>query len=150
MNDNLKFIVAEGEPNPEDKKALVEGMLSYHASNGHPRKSEIFSIILKDKSEKVLGGVIVSFLWNAMEIQTLWVDELLRDKGYGTKLMTMVEEEAIKRGCTIAYTNTFSWQAPEFYEKLGYILYGKLDNFPKGNSLSYFYKNLKITLNDKL
>lgn len=142
MNDDLKFVAVEGEPNPEDKKIIVDGMLAYHASKGHPRKSEVFSIIMRDKSDRVLGGVIVSFLWNAMEIQTLWVDEHLRDKGYGSKLMKMVEKEAIKRGCTIVYTNTFSWQAPEFYSKLGYTLYGKLDNFPEGNSLSYFYKHL--------
>jgi len=53
-----------------------------------------------------------------------------------------VEEEAIKRGCTIAYTNTFPWQAPEFYKKLGYKLYGKLDDFPEGSSLGYFSKRL--------
>ncbi len=143
MDNDFKFIAIEGEPNQEDKKVIVDGMLAYHANKGHHRKSETFSILLKDINDKVLGGVIVTFLWNGMEINTLWVDESLRDKGYGTKLMEMVEEEAVKRGCTIAYTNTFTWQAPEFYTKLGYNLYGKLDNFPPGNSLNYFFKNLK-------
>lgn len=141
MND-LRFVKIEGELNPEDKKALVEGLLAHHASNGHPRKSELFSILLKDHNDKVFGGVIVSFLWNGMEIQSLWVDESVRKQDWGRKLMQAAEAEAIKRGCTLAYTNTFSWQAPEFYSKLGYTLYGKLDDFPKGNSLSYFYKKL--------
>lgn len=50
---NLRFVTVEGEPNPDDKKVLVEGLLSHHASKGHPRKSELFSIFLKDENNKV-------------------------------------------------------------------------------------------------
>ena len=141
MNE-LTLIAHNGEPNPADKQAVIDGLLSYHASQGHQRKSELFSIFLKDKNGKVLGGVIVSFLWNGMEIQSLWVDESVRDQGWGRKLLEAAEAEGMKRGCTIAYTNTFSWQAPEFYQKMGYILYGKLEGFPKENELSYFRKDL--------
>ncbi|MBI4972984.1 GNAT family N-acetyltransferase [Candidatus Roizmanbacteria bacterium] len=142
MND-LRFVTHEGEPNQVEMKALIDGLLSHHASKGHPRKSKKFSILLKDKNSCVFGGIIASFLWNGMEINSLWVDEKVRKQGWGKKLMTAVEEEAIKRGCTFAYTNTFSWQAPEFYIKLGYTFYGKLDDFPEGNSLSYYLKKLK-------
>ena len=140
--NNLRLVASEGEPNPEDKKVMVEGLLSHHAKSGHPRKSETYSILLKDENKKVLGTVIVTFLWNGMEINSLWVDESIRKRGWGRKLMQAVEEEAIKRGCTIAHTNTFPWQAPEFYKKLGYKLYGKLDDFPEGSSLGYFSKRL--------
>lgn len=111
MSD-IKLVANEGEPNPEDKKALVNGLLSYHASKGHPRKTEVYNIFLKDSNEKVVGGIIVSFLWNGMHIDSLWVDEELRGQGWGQKLMEEVEKEAVKRGCTIAYTDTFTWQAP--------------------------------------
>jgi ribosomal protein S18 acetylase RimI-like enzyme len=66
------------------------------------------------------------------------VDESVRKQGWGRKLMLTAEKEAIKRGCTVAYTNTFPWQGPEFYKRLGYTLYGKLENLPKGSNLSYF------------
>ena len=143
MANDFKLIASEGEPDPEDKQVVVNGMLAYHKSKGHPRKKELFSIFLKDDSGKVLGGVMVSFEWNGMQIQTLWVDDAIRHQGWGSKLMKLVEEEAIKRGCTLAFTDTFTWQAPEFYSKLGYFLYGKLENLPEGNSLSYYYKKLK-------
>lgn len=139
---NLRFVTTKGESNPKDKEVLVEGLLSHHARKGHPRKSELFSIFLKDQHDRVLGGVVVSFLWNGMEIQSLWIDESVRKKGWGRKLIEAAETEAIKKGCTFAYTNTFSWQAPEFYSKLGYTLYGSLEGFPKGNSLRYFRKYL--------
>ncbi len=138
----MKFSVTEGEPDPRDFKALSDGLLSYHAQQGHPRKSEKLSIFLKDENGKAHAGIIVTFLWNGMHIDSLWVDSELRGKGYGTQLMKMAEEEAVKRRCTIAYTDTFTWQAPGFYEKLGYTLYGNLDNFPEGNALKYYRKNL--------
>jgi ribosomal protein S18 acetylase RimI-like enzyme len=56
--------------------------------------------------------------------------------------MEMVEEEGKKRGATFAYTDTFTWQAPGFYEKIGYTIYGKLEGFPPGNELSYYRKSL--------
>jgi len=139
---DLRFVVSEGEPLQEDLQTLSEGMLAHHKNSGHPRKTEKYSIFLKDKDGKVFGGVIVSFLWNGMEINSLWVDESVRNQGWGRKLMQEVEEEGRKRGCTVSYTNTFPWQAPEFYEKLGYTLYGKLEDLPKGFSLSYYSKKL--------
>src|SRR3989344_3433546 len=137
---DVTFEVIEGEPSLKDKKIIVNGLLAHHPCQGHPRESKTFSILLKD-NDKTIGGITCTVLWNGMEINSLWVDESIRGKNWGRKLVEMAEEEAIKRGCTIAYTNTFSWQAPEFYTKLGYKEYGKLENFPEGNSLTYFRKN---------
>ncbi len=141
--DNFTLERINGEPKVEDKRVMVDGMLSYHASKGHPRKTDTYSVILRDVNNAVNGMVIVSFLWNGMHIDSLWVDEALRGKKWGSSLLRAAEEEGIERGCTIAYTDTFTWQAPKFYEKQGYTLYGKLENFPKGNTLFYYVKNLR-------
>lgn len=140
--NKLKFISVDGEPDLIDKQVMIEGMLAYHANHGHVRKTETHSILVKNEDDKLAGCVMVSFLWNGMSIQSLWVDEPYRGQGLGQKLMEMAEAEGIKRGCTLAYTDTFTWQAPGFYEKLGYKLYGKLEDFPEGNSLSYYTKRL--------
>ena len=139
---NLKFVTTDGDPNPQDKGLLVAGLLSHHSKNGHVRQTDTFSIFLKNDQDISVGGVILTILWGGLEISSLWVDESLRGQGWGKKLMAAAETEGIKRGCHVAYTNTFSWQAPEFYQKLGYTLFGKIDNFPKGCTLSYFQKKL--------
>lgn len=140
--DDLKFVVTKGEPKPENLQALSSGLLAHHASQGHPRTWEKYSVFLTDKNDKAYAGVIVTFMWNGMHIDSLWVDGAIRGKKWGSKLMGLVEDEARKRGCTIAYTDTFSWQATDFYEKLGYTLYGKLEGFPENDSLSYYSKRL--------
>ncbi len=117
-------------------------MLSHHAANGHPRKQETFSIFLRDFQGKPFGGVIASTLWNRMEIRSLWIDNSIRGHGWGRKLMQAAEEEALLRGCTHAHTNTFTWQAPDFYRKLGYTVYGVLEDYPPGNALTFFTKKL--------
>lgn len=139
---DFKFETIEGDPNAVDMQVLVAGMLSYHASKGHPRKVDKFSITIKDENGKLAGCVMATCLYNGMEITSLWVDEDARGRGLGQKLMELVEAEGKKRGMSFAYTNTFTWQAPEFYEKLGYQLYGKLENFPTDNQLSYYRKDL--------
>ena len=140
--DEYTTTLKTGDFEENDKKILVEGMLDYHNSKGHPRKKDIFSIALRNKDNKFVGGVTISVLWNGMEIDSLWVDESVRGQGWGTKLMEAAETEGRKRGCTFAYTNTFSWQAPRFYEKIGYKLFGRLEDFPKGCCLSYYRKSL--------
>lgn len=139
---DIELVSIEGDLESADKQIMIEGMLAYHASQGHPRKTDCFSVAMKDENGKLRGCIIVTFLWNGMEIQTLWVEESWRGQGWGSRLMKIAEAEAEKRGCNLAYTNTFSWQAPDFYTKLGYTVYGRLENFPHGNTLTYFCKKL--------
>lgn len=140
--NNLQFTKTNEELSEVDKKVMVDGMMAYHAQHGHSRKVEHSTITAKNEDNELVGVVIVSFLWNAMEIDSLWVNESYRGKGVGSKLMEMAEDEGRKRGSSFAHTNTFTYQAPDFYKKCGYIEFGRLDNFPEGCSLIYFRKSL--------
>jgi ribosomal protein S18 acetylase RimI-like enzyme len=72
----------------------------------------------------------------------MWMKEVLRGRGYGHRLLTLVEDEARKRGATKAFLDTFSFQAPGFYEKHGYHVFGELKDFPKGHQRYFFTKEL--------
>ena len=58
-----------------------------------------------------------------MFIRILWVSEALRGQGFGQRLVEMAERRATERGCRHVFLDTFSFQAPGFYEKLGYQIY---------------------------
>jgi ribosomal protein S18 acetylase RimI-like enzyme len=56
--------------------------------------------------------------------------------------MKKAEEIAANRGCLGIRLDTFSFQAPGFYEKLGYRIFGRLANHPKGHERIYYFKEL--------
>ncbi|MCI0305365.1 GNAT family N-acetyltransferase [Cronobacter sakazakii] len=55
-------------------------------------------------------------------------------------LMAMAEAEGRKRGCKRVFVDTFSFQAPDFYRKQGYDLYGVAPDYRDGHSRFYFSK----------
>ena len=77
-----------------------------------------------------------------LEISTLWVHDAHRGQGIGRGLAERAEEEARRRRCHYARLATSTFQAPGFYEKLGYILYGKLEDCPPGDTSLYYRRNL--------
>ena len=59
-----------------------------------------------------------------------------------TQLMSAAETEARRRGCHHALLDTFDFQARPFYEQLGYVAFGELEDFPRGHSRYFLSKHL--------
>ena len=95
--------------------------------------------MIRDRNRQVVGGLFAWTYWNWLEVKYLWVKEELRGKGYGSKLVFAAEKEAIQRGCESAFLDTFSFQALNFYKKLGYSIFGILEDF-LGQHQRYFLK----------
>jgi GNAT superfamily N-acetyltransferase len=85
-----------------------------------------------------LGGVNAFRLDTLLMIDRLWVSDGHRGKGLGARLLTAVEERARGEGVKIVELNTFGFQAPGFYEKMGYRLFGSLEP-AVGEWGHYFY-----------
>jgi GNAT superfamily N-acetyltransferase len=98
--------------------------------------------VLESPKGEVLGGVIGVTFWNWLFINLMWLPEELRGKGYGQRLLEMAEEEGRKRGAQFSYLDTFSFQAPGFYQKTGYQEFGKLEEFPPGHTRYFMKKKL--------
>ena len=80
------------------------------------------------------------YCWNVAYIETLWVDESHRGQGLGAKLLAEVENTAKEKGCYLIHLDTFDFQAKEFYEKQGYVVFGVLEDCPKGHCRYYLKK----------
>ena len=57
-------------------------------------------------------------------------------------MLAMAEQEALRRGCHHAHLDTLDFQAPAFYEKLGYTLWGTLEDLPLGHQRYFYQKEL--------
>ena len=75
---------------------------------------------VRPRGESIVAGLAGETYSGWLFIRYLWVSEALRGKGIGRELMAGAEARALERGCHSAWVDTFSFQAPGFYPKLGY------------------------------
>ncbi|RDJ20905.1 GNAT family N-acetyltransferase [Bosea caraganae] len=94
------------------------------------------------EGDDIVGGVVGQVWCGWLFIQLFWIDEAFRGGDRGTELIGKLEDEARAVGATHAYVDTFSFQAPGFYEKRGYRIFGELENFPVGHSRFWLTKAL--------
>ena len=95
---------------------------------------------LYDDAEQIVGGITGHSYWNIMHVDFFWIDENLRGEGQGTELLNKMEKLARKEKCKVIHLETFSFQAPKFYEKNGYIQFGKIEDVPVENCDYFFFK----------
>ncbi|MGE7951281.1 GNAT family N-acetyltransferase [Lysinibacillus xylanilyticus] len=131
------------EDNEYIRKKVIEHNLSKLPDDvKHPVKN--ISFILRDEGGKILGGISGTIFWYNLHIDYLWVDELLRGKGYGKKLLNCIENIARENRCKLIQLDTFSFQAPGFYQKNGYEIVGVVEEHPNKENQQYYLKK-KLT-----
>jgi GNAT superfamily N-acetyltransferase len=99
-------------------------------------------IILYTPHQDIAGGLIGETHWGWFYINLMFIKEELRNRGFGHRILTLAEEKARQYGANHAYLDTFSFQAPGFYEKHGYRVFGELKDFPPGHQRYYLTKQL--------
>ncbi|KUF39394.1 GNAT family N-acetyltransferase [Myroides marinus] len=103
--------------------------------------NESLEITLTDNDE-VIGGILGRSLWGTLEIQSLAVKESYRGQGLGKKLMLAAEQVAVDRKCKYISLNTFSFQASDFYQSLGFTVFAEEQDYPLGYAKLYLRKVL--------
>ena len=135
-------ITFEANPLPDDLQILGAGISHYNQTKITIADNKSQTFFLRDEEGVVMGGVHGNYGGDWLYISTLWVSDQVRDSGYGSQLMQLIEEAAMKAGCKNAYLDTFSYQAPEFYKKLGYTVFAELEDFPAGHIRIFLRKML--------
>ena len=108
-----------------------------------PAALRLLVIPIADDAGRVAGGLWGHTQFRWLHIEMLVVPEPVRGRGIGSALVAAAEAEARDRGCLGAHVDTFSFQAISFYQKLGFTVFGVLDNFPPGHQRLYYQKRLE-------
>lgn len=133
----------EMEATEGDVLVIVEGLgrnILRHLGDVELGKS--VRIFIRDTEDRVVGGITGDLFGGWVYISLLWVAESLRNQGYGTELVNRLEREAIHLGCGHVHVDTYSFEARPFYERLGYEVFGVLEDYPEGHRKYFLKKNL--------
>lgn len=129
--------------NKEESEYIRRRLIEFnaqHVPESLSSRYEEINLTVKNNDGRVIGGLLATLCWNWIEIDILWVEESLRGKGYGTRLLNMIESMAKEKSCTFIKLNTFSFQAPNFYLKNGYKKVAVFEEAPIGSNHYYFKK----------
>lgn len=130
------------QPDPAASAAIDDALLAHiRAQAGELTKTPL-QIVARDQNGQFAGGLDGATYFGWLYVENLAVAEHQRRQGIGSRLLRAAEAEAVRRGCTHAYLDTFSFQARPFYEKHGYTLAGTLEDFPAGHSRFFLQKRL--------
>lgn len=101
-----------------------------------------FALVLRQEDQEPVGGATGWTRWGWLHLDVLWVSDAFRGLGHGSRLLHQVEELARSRDCELVTLDTASFQAPDFYRRLGYEEMFRMDVPRHGIVKHHFRKTL--------
>ncbi|MBR4458731.1 MAG: GNAT family N-acetyltransferase [Clostridia bacterium] len=137
-NSGARFRVSLGN---EDDAKLIENGLDAYSEAYEPEYERVdFNRELVDEDGRFAAGVIADANKGSYGfIDAVFVEESLRLRGLGTRLLREAEVFAKENGASMMLTTAGDWNIG-FFKKNGYLLRGELRDVPKGHNCYELYK----------
>lgn len=135
-------VLLDEEDCRELEQALVDRIYEFNVqATGYGDGRLIGGCIRSEAGDLVAG--YSGHTWGGCCVVThLWVTESCRHRGLGRWLLESAEAEAFRRNCSQIILSTHSFQAPGFYERLGFARVASVEDWPKGHSATVYRKIL--------
>jgi GNAT superfamily N-acetyltransferase len=117
-------LIIEAHPDPRDLDFVGDQIDAFNIAVTGIDDWRALAIFVRDDDGQIAAGLTGGTWAGYLEIKNLWVCEDRRGQGLGRRLLLAAEQEARARGCTQVLLDTHDFQAPEFYQKLGYSVFG--------------------------
>lgn len=140
---NRSRIVEEKRNARAVARRVRAGLIAHNAAQAGKPDYKRLVLSARDAKGRIVGGLTGELYWNALYVELLWLEEGARKDGLGRRLMLEAEKRARRARKDLIYLNTYSFQAPGFYRKLGFRSFGRIRNYPRGASRIFLVKDLK-------
>jgi GNAT superfamily N-acetyltransferase len=140
--ESVHTVAFEAKPQAVDINAIIKGLTEFNRVHTNGATPEYLLATVRDQEGAFAGGLVGSTYVAWLQVHSIWLPDALRGRDYGTQLMAVAEREAVRRGCTGSYLETFSFQALPFYQKCGYTVFSCLPDFPPGGARYALTKKL--------
>ena len=139
MQNDPWLITLETDPDPSLRSDILAPLIAYNESAGGPAHGGLLAVTVKNEEDAVVGG-----LWGRVGYGFLFIELLAlgpaKGVGLGRKVMGLAEVEARRRGLVGMWLDTWTFQAPDFYPKLGFVEFGRITGYPPGHDRIFYVK----------
>ena len=101
-----------------------------------------FQLAAHDGDGMLVGGLLGEWRSYWLHVDILVVLPSQRGQGLGSSLMSAAEQAARDKGYRGLFLDTFDFQAPAFYEKLGFTRFGCIRDYTHGFDRHFYEKRL--------
>lgn len=141
MNPHIALV-----PDPDDhlRAVILDGLRDFNFTTVAPgHEIEPLAVAIRDPADgSAIGGLWGRTGMGWLTIELIFVPETLRGRQIASRLIAVAEGEALRRKCHSAWLETLNPRARSLYERLGFAVFGELENFPHGNSRTFLRKSL--------
>ena len=131
-------------PSEKEISEIYNGLAEFNKPHFPDLDESTVGYFIRNDDGKILGGLIGKLLFTTLHVKYLWLSQPLRNLGYGTKLLQLAESEAKNRGVVNVFLDTYTFQAPQFYEQHGYSEVGRYTDYPRLGVDKVFYKKILV------
>jgi GNAT superfamily N-acetyltransferase len=135
----LRLSIPEA-PSEADRDAVVAPLRAFNITHGGDPAIRPVAVLLTDGDGRHVGGLWGRSSYGWLHVELLAVPAEYRGRQYGRALMQAAEDIARRDGQIGMWLDTFEFQARGFYEKLGFELFGELEDHPMGQSHFFLRK----------
>lgn len=127
-------------PTEDDVRALYDGLVEFNESWFPGDYEKKLGLFIRDEKGGIAGGLYALVHFTTINVKYLWLSQGQRGLGVGAALLERLQAEAEKGNIHCIYLDTYSFQAPSFYEKNGYVEVGRYRDCPRPGVDKIFYE----------
>ena len=139
---NETTIVLTDEPSEADRAIISDGLARFNEEQAGYRDWRPLAALVKDPvTFETIGGMYGRTSYGLLVIDLVYLTPSHRGQELGTRLLEMMETEAMTRGCLAGFLLTITFQAPGFYAKRGWTEFGSISSGPPSTARVFFRKD---------
>jgi GNAT superfamily N-acetyltransferase len=105
-------------------------LTAYNLATSGVHEQAEFTVKIEDDAGDLVAG-LSGWTWGTCAgISLVWVREDRRAQGTGARLLEAADRVARERGCRQIVVSSFTFQAPGFYERHGFVETGRIEGLP--------------------
>lgn len=125
------------------REVILAGIRAHNDTLLGPTDRRDLFIPLTDADGQTDGGLVGYTGRGWLYVEMLFIPGRLRGQRMAGRLLAMAEREAKVRGCIGAYIDTINPIARRAYERAGFEVFGRIENFAGGQDICWLIKRFE-------